>query len=613
MSLQDAYQQLEAGAIIPPNLSLADVTSERSDRRGIIHTVFDQSKAANAVIDAFHIRTTEDKVIWAYNDGVYVPEGENLIDRLLDAVAENLYSIQISKEVLKKIRVRTLCESTVFDSKPNWFGVANGIIDLETGSFLPYAPEHLITLKSPVKYDPAAKCPKFINFLWTSLGNIDDILTVIDVLVAMATTSTWEYFVAMIGPGSNGKSLLEGVISAFFGHDQVTEVELSELNSSQFIRGAIRRKRALINSEVQGTKMESRWIKMISGGTSIDSDQKNRDRIHFRPYCLQIFDTNNPPQFYDNSYGFQRRLIKLDFRYTFKDDPDPANPWERRRDPQLLEALTSESELSGILNLVILRAKDIVRTKTIHRRVVGTELVDEYDRQSHSMSAFFTDCFSTLPGDGWKVFTPFDEIKKYYDLYCKAINAAPESERALAFYIKKTLGCDPEREYIDTPNGRRQVRGYYGLVFEKDNFEDIVRHSSLYLCKTDNFSQDSNKTDNKTDNQQQGTLRQINPKYPVEVLRVIYSTIENNPENSVLSVLVSPVSDYVSYDVSPSVSSIRLNGHTYAEDGRDLDEDGDWEDCEFCGLPLPPSWQTKINGDIFCPDCAKIQQKRIRR
>jgi hypothetical protein len=39
---------------------------------------------------------------------------------------------------------------------------------------------------------------------------------------------------------------------------------------------------------------------------------------------------------------------------------------------------------------------------------------------------------------------------------------------------------------------------------------------------------------------------------------------------------------------------------------RNLSEDGEWEDCEYCGLPLPPSWQNERNGFIFCADCLKI-------
>ena len=579
-----------------------DVTSVSVGKDGTKQVAFDPSKAADAVIKSLHLKTTsDDKTIWCYRNGIYEPYGEEAIDYILDALCGNLYTIHQSKEVMKKIRARTLCVPNIFDQKLNLFCVANGVIDLETGEFSSHSPDFLLSLKSPVKYDPKAECPRFINFLWESLGSIDDILTVLDCFVAMATMATWEYFVAMIGPGSNGKSVLESAISAFFGPDQVTEVELSELNSNQFIRGAIRRKRALINSEVQGTKMESRWIKMISGGTMIDSDLKNRDRIHFRPSCLQIFDTNSPPRFYDNSFGFQRRLIKLDFRYSFVDEPTEI--WEKKRDPQLLQKITSDQELSGLLNLIILRAREIVRTRAVHRRAIGAKLAEEYDRQSHSVSTFFNDCFSIQEEDSWKVFTSFDFIREKYALYCRAINAAPESDRSVANYIKDSLKCNPARDYVTEEDGsRKQKRGYYGTIFDKTSFDTII--SNYTIIKTDSFSIRQNKTDDKTDKPSCcDTKTDKTSKYQVEVLERIYSYIHNNPEKSVLSVLVSQ-------DNERSVLQPSHNLSHFAPDGRNLDEEGDWEDCELCGLPLPPSWQHVDGNSIYCQNCLEITNKR---
>jgi plasmid maintenance system antidote protein VapI len=47
-----------------------------------------------------------------------------------------------------------------------------------------------------------------------------------------------------------------------------------------------------------------------------------------------------------------------------------------------------------------------------------------------------------------------------------------------------------------------------------------------------------------------------------------------------------------------------ISGHHYAPDGRDLDEEGEWEDCDNCGLPLPPSWQKADGSEILCSSCA---------
>jgi putative DNA primase/helicase len=569
-----------------------DVTSVSAGKDGAKQVAFDPSKAADAVIKSLHLKTTsDDKTIWCYRNGIYEPYGEEAIDYILDALCGNLYTIHQSKEVMKKIRARTLCVPNIFDQKLNLFGVENGVLDLETGEFSPHSPDFLISLKSPIKYDPKAECPRFINFLWESLGSIDDILTVLDCFVAMATMATWEYFVAMIGPGSNGKSVLESAISAFFGPDQVTEVELSELNANQFIRGAIRRKRALINSEVQGTKMESRWIKMISGGTMIDSDLKNRDRIHFRPSCLQIFDSNSPPQFWDNTFGFQRRLIKLDFRFSFVDDPSSEKDWEKKRDPQLLQKITSESELSGLLNLIVMRSRDIVRSRTIHRRAAGAKLTEEYDRQSHSVSSFFSECYSIQEEDTWKLFTAFDDIREKYERYCRAINAAPESDRAVAYYLKKTLGRGSERPYVE---GVRK-RGYYGLSFDKTAFDTII--SNYDILRTDSFSIGQNGTDDRTEKTAaRDTRTDKTQKYPVEILEKIYTYIDNRSENAVPSV-------HTSHDIENAVPNMSQNQSHFAPDGRNLDEEGDWEDCDLCGLPLPPSWQHEGGNSIYCQNC----------
>jgi len=576
-----------------------DVTSISVGKDGTKQAAFDPSKAADACIKSLHLKTTsDDKTIWCYRNGIYEPYGEEAIDYILDALCGNLYTNHQSKEVMKKIRARTLCVPNIFDQKLNLFCVANGVIDLETGEFFSHSPDFLLSLKSPVKYDPKAGCPRFINFLWESLSSIDDILTVLDCFVAMATMATWEYFVAMIGPGSNGKSVLESAISAFFGPDQVTEVELSELNSNQFIRGAIRRKRALINSEVQGTKMESRWIKMISGGTMIDSDLKNRDRIHFRPTCLQIFDTNSPPQFWDHTFGFQRRLVKLDFRFSFVDEPNADHVWERKRDPQLLQKITSESELSGLLNLVVLRARNIVQSKTIHRRTTGAKLTEEYDRQSHSISSFFSDCYSVQEEDTWKVFTAFEDIREKYEKYCMVINAAPESDRSMANYIKNTLGRKADRTY---EQGSRK-RGYYGLFFDKEAFDTII--SNYTINGTDTFSLGQIGTDKGTDKQiTRDTRTDKTQKYPVQILEKIYSYIDNKSKISVPSVHVSHVTD-------SSVPNLSRDLSHFAPDGRNLDEAGDWEDCELCGLPLPPSWQRVQGISIYCQNCLENVIKR---
>jgi len=57
---------------------------------------------------------------------------------------------------------------------------------LETGELLEYSPDMYITMKSPIRYDPNAKCPNIINYFRTTFKTEGDILTIIDLFVMLS-------------------------------------------------------------------------------------------------------------------------------------------------------------------------------------------------------------------------------------------------------------------------------------------------------------------------------------------------------------------------------------------------------------------------------------------
>jgi putative DNA primase/helicase len=51
------------------------------------------------------------------------------------------------------------CDAATFDSKPDLLNVANGVIDLRTGTLQPHDPGLLLTKLAPVPYRPDAQHP----------------------------------------------------------------------------------------------------------------------------------------------------------------------------------------------------------------------------------------------------------------------------------------------------------------------------------------------------------------------------------------------------------------------------------------------------------------------
>lgn len=447
-------------------LTLADVADIEYDDEGKIEKVkFSPDKAADAIGQYLRIVSTPDEKIWVYEDGIYRPEGETLVDQVFDQVAGDNYTLRAAKETHRKIVLRTMEDFNIFNSNQYLFAVDNGVIDMQTGKFQEHSPDFFLTLKSPVIYNPDAKCPEIAAFLTNSLGTDDDILSVLDILTAKTTTLNFEYFAVAIGSGSNGKSVLEELIRYFYGDDQIAEVEIATLTQNRFDKIQLYGKRFLINSEVSGDVRESRIIKAISGGMRIDADQKNKSHVQFRPHCFIFFDTNMPPRFADNTYGFQRRLVKPDFPFKFVDEPTQPN--EKKRDPNLLIKINRQEELSGLLNLLIANAPRVLPDKTIYRKGSGKDIAEEYDLQANSLAAFY-DKF-VEESESW---VSSAALYDCYKNFCKIINASPIRDRDFYAYAKKHFHAVKGRE--PTPIGK--IRVLYGIDLDEEKYKAFVNN-----------------------------------------------------------------------------------------------------------------------------------------
>jgi putative DNA primase/helicase len=588
--------------------------SQRED--GNQSVKFSPDKAAAAIIKEYSIVSTPDERIWIYQDGIYRPNGDVFVDQILDQLAGDLYNSRAANETHRKILLRTLKEYSTFDSNPYLFCIENGVVDMQTGRFLKHDPSLYLTMKSPIKFDSAATCPHIEKFLGSALGSVENVLSFLDIMTAKTTDLLFEYFVAMIGGGSNGKTIAEELIRALFGDEMISEVDLLTLTQNRFDRRELFKKKFLINSEVSGDEKESRWIKFISGGGRIDADQKGKDHIQFRPRCLIIFDTNNPPKFADTSYAFQRRLVKIDFQNRFVDDPKEAS--ERQRDPFILKKITCQKELSGLLNLLILRARDVLPEKRIYRRATGAMLADEYRMQSDSIAEFF-EMFTEYDPGLWVQKTSL--YSKYED-FCAKINAVPKSKTAFNIYCVKTLRLEEKRQSVPDAG---YARVFWGIGINCRAFEDFCREDTNYL-PSKSLSRpglpslpslerivnrivhgdiERNRTAKKSGNLVKPGLDNENSGHnsgePGPQPGIQYSKIDNRefiPEDKYLS-------------IKEELDEINLGQKEHEEHfktpiSRNLSEDGEWEDCEYCGLPLPPSWQNERNGFIFCADCLKI-------
>lgn len=486
--LYEPYQEARKETFEPPQrpkiqaleLRLEDVADIEYDDKGSVDSIsFNPARAADAICQYLHIVTTPDKKLWVYENGYYRPDGEVIIEQTFDRVAASCYTINKSKEVLKKIYLRTLIEFEDLDKNPYLLCCKNGVVDLKTGAFSEHSPEYFITMPCNVTYNKDAKCPVFIEFIEGALSNDCDRLTLIDWMVACACLVEFEYLLFLTGHGSNGKKVYETSLQALFGKEFTEAISLEELTKSNFALGYLRRARMCISTETNPDKAKTELIKKISGNDWLSADVKNKDRIRFRAFLQMLFDSNAMCIFEDNSYGFRRRFTRVNFPYEFVDNPDPKDPLQKKKDPNLEARLLTENELSGILNLIIERAKVIIPNRKIHRREDDFE---SYEQQSYSVSDFIDRFIEFEPLDRDNAFnqTPSDLLYSKFEEYTKYIIGAKLSRKKFSRLIGNQNGEPTRSIRMDGV----VMRGFRGLRFDESEFKAFIDQKTIEYSNT---------------------------------------------------------------------------------------------------------------------------------
>lgn len=481
-------------------LRFEDVCDITLDKDGDFKTsALSPTKAAKAVCEKLYLAMTEGSTaIYRWDGQIYRPDGARIIDAEMCRLAGDDNDIKKLKEILRRVSNRLLETPVEFEPDPYLLGVKNGVVDLRTGEFRNYRPGDLLLEQADIIYDPTAKCPAILAYLESITPDPTTRLMLIDWFAATAIREPLPYVLFLLGLGRNGKGIYEKLIKRFFGQAAFRDMPLHAIEKSDFAASEFYRKRGWIASET-GRKKSSigtDFLKLTSGNGVIDANVKGKSRIQYEPYFQTIVDTNTMPQIEDNSRGWEERFCTASLPYTFLQNPDPDNPLEKQIDPHLFEKLSAPGELSGMLNLVILRAKEIAKTKTITKRS-GKEMVSEYADQSSSVSTFL-DLFCEYLGDGPDVKMPVGTVYDSYKEWCSYKVGEVVDQRYFGKLVKDFCGgiaCT-----VGKDNDRKSIRIHKRLNFDSAKCKAAIealkeRMSTFCLQESTSSLQGDSSTD----------------------------------------------------------------------------------------------------------------------
>jgi len=353
------------------------------------------------------------KDIYIYYDGCYHFEGKEVIETVARMIMGDKAKNQNVTEVVTAVKQMMAINKKVKDIENNFLHyvcMRNGILDLRTKQLLSFSKDFILFQKMPYDYNPNAKCPVFMKYINDVLAPDD--VKVIQELLGYLLWKSYDFaaFFLFIGSGRNGKTTLLNLMRAFLGEKNVSSVSLHTLTSDPFAVAWLFGKLANISGDIGASTIRNTHIlKILTGNDAIQARRIYSDFITFTNYAKIIFACNDPPDFpEDKSVAFSERLKFIQFNNYF-----PAG--DPKTDPNILKKMTTEEELSGILNWALDGLERLLKNGKFSYNKATEDNLRLYEEQANPVLGF-TNKFLEVKSD---CYIPKIDVLAEWEKYCK--------------------------------------------------------------------------------------------------------------------------------------------------------------------------------------------------
>lgn len=345
---------------------------------------------ADEILRAYQLVYIPSVGFYEYRNGVWTRKSDDSIGAYVDTALGEFSTNQRVNAICGLVRKRALREDVVFNNLPVW-NFVNGTLDLETGVFRDHNPNDYCSVQSSYPYNPDASYDcwsRFIDDITASDPRTAELLQLIPGYV-FEPTNKYEKIFVLSGNGSNGKSKYLEILRQLFGSANVSHLQpramLDKFRLIQF-RESIVNIAGEIRSDLRDVE---ELMKSIASGEPQTACYKSKDFVTFVPRTKLIFATNDQLSSGDTSEGLTRRLIMVDFKVSFVDNPDPNDPYQRKKNVDILDSLLTELHSGGVFNWAYEGYKLLRAVGYFTETNDQTQLLQEFRRSSNPVLMFW--------------------------------------------------------------------------------------------------------------------------------------------------------------------------------------------------------------------------------
>lgn len=394
---------------------------------------------------------------YEYAGGLWNRRSDDLIGSYVDDTLGEFTAYQRVNAVVGLLRKRALRENVTFNATPVW-NFINGTLELETGVFRDHSPNDYCSIQSSYPYDPDAtynSWSRFIDDITAGDPRAAELLQLIPGYV-FTQDCRYERIFVLQGMGSNGKSKYLEILRQLFGQANVSHLQpramLDKFRLIQF-RESIVNIAGEIRSDLRDVE---ELMKSVASGEPQMACYKSKDFVTFVPRTKLIFATNSQLSSDDTSEGLVRRLILVDFKVTFVDNPDPDDPYQRAKDINVLDKLHDELNSGGIFNWAYEGYKLLQAVGYFTETADQEQLIQDFKRSSNPVLVFWEE-LDVHPDE-----YDYRQVYSDYVSWCGANGHKPVSSQKFHVEFKKVTSKHyrPEVRSVRIDGKPRKQRFY---------------------------------------------------------------------------------------------------------------------------------------------------------
>ena len=350
---------------------------------------------ASDIMEEIPIRTIhgiKSDECYIFREGYYQPKGKEFIKIRVEELGGNSIRVNHVNEVFEKIKRLTATSEEDFNNiPPHLIPLNDCVYNSLTNEVLENNSKYLFRIKVPVNYVEKATCPAFLKFLKDTL--YPDDIPVIQEWFGFSLFRKYFLKKALIfvGEKDTGKTVLLNVYQEFLSFKNISGMSLQRISEGdKFGLSHLKEKLANVFDDLSTKDIyDGGGFKMATGGSYITAEKKFGDSFTFLTFAKHLFGCNKiPPTKDPDDMAYYDRWLPICFDNALT---------KEEIDPFLIEKLTTEKELEGILIWALEGLERLLLQKQFSYKKTLEEVKNIFERSSNTLSIFVQDCLVQNP------------------------------------------------------------------------------------------------------------------------------------------------------------------------------------------------------------------------